>query len=281
MQHEAADSFKAMRTLPRALPMRALIAGLCACVLGVSAASADEAKIERAPKDGILRLYGAGGPDTAFRKVADAWQEKTGKKVEIIAGPEKKWAPDAQRNADILWGTSQQSMTAFLESFKSFSSSDVVPIYVRPAVIGVRKGNPKHIQGFDDLLKDGMKIVVTEGAGVYNTSGTGVWEDVAGRLGRLDDIAKFRKNIVAYAKGSGASLRAFNATNADAWITWPDWPITHPDVMDYVEIEPERRIWRDVNVTIAPDADDDAKAFVAFLISEEGQKIMGREGWVR
>ncbi|WP_347260409.1 extracellular solute-binding protein [Rudaea sp.] len=232
-------------------------------------------------KDGVVRLYGAGGPDTAFRKVAEAFQKKTGIQVVITSGPESTWTRKAQANADILWGTAEQDITAFLETYKDFSSSEVMPIYMRPAIIAVQKGNPKGIRGFDDLLKDGIKIVVTEGAGVANTSGTGVWEDVAGRLGRLDDVKRFRKNIVAFGKGSGAAYKAFVAMHADAWITWPDWPITHADQADMVPFSRERTIWRDVNVVLAPDADPDARKFIDFLSSEEGATIMKTEGWVR
>lgn len=122
---------------------------------------------------------------------------------------------------------------------------------------------------------------MTEGAGVANTSGTGTWEDVAGRLGRLDDIARFRRNIVSYAKGSGASLKAFKAMDADAWITWPDWPVTNPDVLEQVNLEPERTIWRDVNVVIPPEADPEAREFLDFVITVEARALMATEGWVR
>lgn len=251
-----------------------------------SAVLAGEAKlydpsIEHKPKDGVVKLYGAGGPHTAFLKVAAAWEKKTGSKVEIIAGPESRWSASAQSDADILWGTSEQSMTAFLETYKTFSSKQLEPVYIRPTVIAVKKGNPKNITGFDDLLKSNTKIIVTEGAGVYNTSGTGTWEDVAGRLGNLDDVKRFRKNIVSFAKGSGASFKAFKSMDADAWITWPNWPVSKSDVLQMIKISPERTIWRDVNIALAPNADKEAKLFLEFIVTPEAQKLMATEGWVR
>lgn len=237
--------------------------------------------IKHAPADGKLKLYGAGGPHSALIKVADAWKAKTGKKVEFIYGPESKWAKQAQADADVLWGTAEQAITAYLENFKSFSSKDVKPLYLRPAVIAVKKGNPKGIKGFDDLLKDGMRIVVTEGAGVYNTSGTGVWEDVAGRRGKLDDVTRFRHNIVAFGKGSGASMKAFKSMDADAWITWPDWPAKYPEVLQQVDLSADRVIWRDLNFVTSPDADPEAREFLDFLVTEEAQILMATEGWVR
>ncbi|NHL69208.1 solute-binding protein [Burkholderia ambifaria] len=232
-------------------------------------------------RDGIVRLYGAGGPDTAFAKVAKVFTDETGIEVEVTGGPEPTWSRKAQADADILWGTSEEDMAGLLETYQVFRWSDVTPIYIRPAVIAVKKGNPKHIRGFDDLLADGVRIVVTEGAGVANTSGTGTWEDIAGRTGRLDDVRRFRKNIVGFGKGSGPSFRMFVDKDADAWITWPDWPITHADKADYVSLPANRAIWRDVNVALAPDADPEATQFVDFLNSDRGAAIMKTEGWVR
>jgi accessory colonization factor AcfC len=69
--------------------------------------------------------------------------------------------------------------------------------------------------------------------------------------------------------------------DADAWITWPDWPITHDDVLDQVDISPDRTIWRDINVVLSPDADPEAREFLTFLVGEEAQRIMLTEGWRR
>ena len=105
----------------------------------------NDPSIEHAPQDGVVKLYGAGGPHTAFRKVAAVFEEQTGTSVEVIAGPESKWTADAQADADILWGTSEQSMTAFLLTYTAFDPAKVEPIYLRPTVIAVKAGNPLNI----------------------------------------------------------------------------------------------------------------------------------------
>jgi len=230
------------------------------------------------PKDGVISLYGAGGPHTALIKVAKLFTKETGTKVEVHFGPEHKWTKDAQRNADILWGTSEQSMTAFLENYTEFDSKDVEPIYLRKAVIAVQKGNPKKIKNFKDLLKPNMKVVVVEGAGVYNTSGTGVWEDVAGRLGSLEDVKALRKNIVTFAKGSGAGFKAFKK-GADAWITWTHWVKTHPNEADMIAFSKERVIYRDLNIVSNHKADEESIAFIKCLKSTKAEKIFKAEGW--
>ena len=230
------------------------------------------------PKDGVISLYGAGGPHTALIKVGELFTKKTGIKVKVGFGPESKWMKNAQKDADIIWGTSEQSMTAFLENYKAFNSKDVEPIYLRRAVIAVQKGNPKGIKGFDDLLKKEMKVVVVEGAGVYNTSGTGVWEDVAGRLGSLSDVKALRKNIVSFAKGSGAGFKAFK-NGADAWITWTHWVATHPKNADMIEFSKERVIYRDLSIVSNDKADKKTADFISFLKSDEAVKVFKSEGW--
>ncbi|NRB66571.1 MAG: substrate-binding domain-containing protein [Vibrio sp.] len=233
------------------------------------------------PQDGVIHVYGPGGPDTALRQAAEAYTKKSGVQVNVIAGPESKWTLDAQKNADLIFGSSEQSMSAFVETYPFITNQDVEPVYLRRAVIAVPKGNPKNITGIKDLLDKPARIVVTEGLGVYNTSGTGVWEDVVGRTGSLADVKNFRSKIIAYAKGSGASFKAFQQQNADAWITWIHWPLNHSDKVDYVEIEPERRIYRDLTLAKAKGADSKTQDFINFVNSSEGSDFFSREGWTR
>ena len=233
------------------------------------------------PRDGVVRLFGAGGPHTAIKRAADIFQKETGIKVVVTAGPQSRWTNDAKKSADIIWGTAESALTAFLDTYVEFDLKDAQPIYIRPAVIAVQKGNPKNIRGIADLLKPGLKIIVTEGGDNYNTSGTGVWEDVAGRLGSLEDVKAFRKNILVQAKGSGASFAAFKKHKADAWITWTHWPINNPNDADMVEIEPERRIYRDLTVVTNDKADPESIQFIEFLKSDKAYEIFKSEGFLR
>lgn len=242
----------------------------------------NDPSIEHAPQDGVVKLCRKAlrCGRTAYRKVVAAFEEQTGTKVEVIAGPESDWTADAQADADILWGTSEQSMTAFLLTYTAFDHEKVAPIYLRSTVIAVQAGNPLDIEDFDDLLADGVRVAVTEGAGVYNTSDTGTWEDVVGRLGSLDDIAALRRNIVTYALGPGASYGFISDGDADAWITWPNWPIINDD-LDMFKLAENRVIYRDVNVVLSPKADPEAQALLDVLVTSKAQKLMAIEGWRR
>jgi len=70
-----------------------LITATALCIpWGATAFGADlyDPANQHAPKDGVVKPYGAGGPYTALWKVANVWEAKTGKRVEMIADPEAK-----------------------------------------------------------------------------------------------------------------------------------------------------------------------------------------------
>lgn len=72
-----------------------------------------------------------------------------------------------------------------------------------------KKEIQKKIKGIRSLITSGAKIVVNDGAGVSQTSGTGVWEDIIGRLNNIEDMAKFRKQIVEFVPNSGMGKAKF------------------------------------------------------------------------
>jgi hypothetical protein len=89
--------------------------------------------------DGIVRLYGAGWPGTAFRKVVAVFTNETRIKMEITGGPEPTWSKIGSTDAVIIRGIAEEHMTAPLEIYKSFVWHDVTPMCIRPGIIVVNK----------------------------------------------------------------------------------------------------------------------------------------------
>ena len=117
-----------------------------------------------------IHLYGPGGPHTALLDAARLYSEKTGVTVNIHYGPQHKWNEEARKNADILFGASEQSALAIIRDHKErFSEKDIQPIYLRKSILLVKKGNPKNIRSIDDLTKTGIGIIVNDGGGTSNT----------------------------------------------------------------------------------------------------------------
>lgn len=229
-----------------------------------------------------INLYGPGGPHTALKEIAEIYEQKTGIKINVNFGPQKTWQEQAQKNADILFGASDQSAVAISTDFgEKFDPKNIKPLYLREAIILTQKGNPLGIKGLKDLATKKAKIVVPEGAGKSNTSGTGVWEDMIGRTKNLKTIASFRANIVAYVPNSGSAKKMFLSKEADVWITWLDWAKSNPDFGEIVKIEKDLVIYRTFNVVARKNASKEIQDFINFLSDKESQKIFEKFGWFK
>ena len=152
-----------------------------------------------------------------------------------------------------------------MSDFESLFADKIVkdsiePIYLRPAAILVRKGNPKHIQGFKDLSRPNTKVLVTHGAGQV-----GMWEDIAGRTGNIQLTKSFRKNIAMYAPKTGTAKKAWETDSSyDAWLVFNTWGVSNPDIGQIIPIEPELVIYRDTGVALTQHGlkNPEAKSFI-------------------
>lgn len=226
----------------------------------------------------IVRVYGPGGPAPAMKEAAKTFQKQSGVRVEVTAGPTDQWIRKARKDADVIFSGSENMMTSLIRTMGgAIVEGTVRPIYIRPATLLVRPGNPKKIAGIRDLMKPGTRVMVVEGAGQI-----GLWEDIVGRLGDINAIRMFRSNIVEFAKNSGeAKERWTKDPSIDAWLIYNIWEIANADIADQVEIESELRIWRDCGIafTRRGTANAAAKDFATFLESNAGRAIFEKWGW--
>lgn len=111
-----------------------------------------------------INLYGPGGPHTALQEAAALYTQKTGVPVTVHYGPQAKWDDEARKDADILFGASEQSALAIARDHReNFSEKNIEPLYLRKSILLVKKGNPKNIQSIEDLTRPGIGIIVNDG----------------------------------------------------------------------------------------------------------------------
>ncbi len=224
-----------------------------------------------------LHVYGPGGPLPAMKEAAAAFGKAQGVDVEVTAGPTPQWIGAAKENADLVFSGSEVMMSDFLAALPALDPATVEPLYLRPAAILVRPGNPGRIGGVVDLLKPGHRVLVVNGAGQQ-----GLWEDVAGRLGDLESVRAFRKNIAVVAKNSAEARQAWvSDPSLDAWLIWTIWQKANPTLADAVPVEAAYAIHRDTGIALtkAGEAKPASRAFVAFLRSQDGAAIFRKWGW--
>ncbi|GAC1408915.1 MAG: AcfC family putative adhesin [Candidatus Velthaea sp.] len=225
----------------------------------------------------VLHVYGPGGPSPAMKDAAQQFSVKHHVSVEVVSGPTPAWRDKALHDADVIYSGSENMMTDFISQLPLIDTATVRPMYLRPAAILVHPGNPLKITGLSSLLKPGVRVIVVQGAGQ-----TGMWEDIAGRLGDLNTLRALRSNIVSFAPNSAAALQEWTKPDAaDAWIIYNIWQIAHPAVAQIVPIEPQYAIWRDAGVALTQRGDSEplAHEFYDFLMSSEGAAIFSRWGW--
>jgi accessory colonization factor AcfC len=248
-------------------------------LLGAGLLLASAAPLALAEGAAPLKVYGPGGPAPAMHEAATAFEKATGIPVEVTAGPTPKWIDAARANADLIFSGSETMMSDFVTAMNGqLDSADVIPLYLRPLSILVRPGNPRHITGFKDLLKPGIKVLVVNGAGQ-----NGVWEDAAGRLGDIRTVRALRKNIVAYPGNSALARQTWiDQPDIDAWLIWNIWQVSNPKLAEQVAVEEPYRIYRDTGIapTTRGKQQPASQQFIAFLQSPQGAAIFRRWGWI-
>jgi accessory colonization factor AcfC len=226
-----------------------------------------------------LHVHGPGGPLPAIKEAAAACGKQAGVTVDVVGGPTPAWIERAKSDGDVIYSGAETMLTGFIDALPGvLDPATVRPLYLRPSSMLVCPGNPKRIGGLADLLEPGHRVLVVNGSGQG-----GLWEDMAGRTGRISDVKALRANIVAFAKNSAEAKKAWtDDPTIDAWIIWNIWQVSNPTIATAVQVEPEYRIHRDAGVapTTAGGRKPEAEAFVESLASPSGQAIFERWGWM-
>ena len=153
-------------------------------------------------------------------------------------------------------------------------------------VIAVRPGNPKHICGWSDLIKPGVKIVTPDPA----TSGSAKWNILAAYTHILADggtdaqaqtyLKAFFKNVVAKPDSGADATTTFLAGTGDALISYENEAIGARQAgkaLDYVVPSESFLIQNPGAVTIK--AAPSAATFLEFVNSTQGQTIFSSKGF--
>lgn len=227
-----------------------------------------------------ILIYGPGGPAPVMKKLASEFEKKTGEKVIVTAGPTPAWIEKAKKDADIIYAGNSSMMDAFIKAMpKSLDVKNVEVLNARPAGIIVRPNNPKNIESFEDILKDGVNVMVVDGAGQV-----GLYEDMALKNKKVENLAKLRKNIKVYAKNSKVAVDTWNSDNSiDALIIWSHWAkVLGDQKAKFIKAGKKHVIYRAAEIAATKKGVDNTKVieFINFAKSKEAQKIWKEQAWI-
>ena len=278
-----------MRTKTRSARVAAAVAvGAAAATLATACSSNGAANAS------TVRIVGYSTPAPAYAALEAAFQKTSaGKGIKFSesfdsSGTQSKLVASGHP-ADYVTFSTEPDMTALVPKFVSSSwdknaTKGIVTDSV--VVLVVRKGNPKHLTGWSDLIKPGVKIVTPDPA----SSGSAKWNLLAAYEQVLQNggtpaqaqqyIAKFFQNVVSKPSSGSDAMSTFLQGTGDVLLSYEDEAIrakAQGSKIDYVIPQQDLLIQNPAAVTTtAPKA---AQSFLDFALSTKGQQIFESQGY--
>ena len=155
-------------------------------------------------------------------------------------------------------------------------------------VFAVRKGNPKGIKTWDDIVKDGVEVITpnpfTSGGAKWNLMAAYGSQTAQGKSPEegLDFLHKVLANTAVQDKSAREALQTFAGGKGDVLLAYENEAITAQKAgidLDYVVPDQTILIQNPAAVTKESKAATQAKAFLDWLVTPEAQKIYASKGY--
>jgi sulfate transport system substrate-binding protein len=217
------------------------------------------------------------GKDVTFKESYGA----SGDQARAVIGGQKadvvhlSLEPDVQKLVDAKLVSADWNKTAT----KGILTQSVV-------VIVVRKGNPKNIKGWDDLVKPGVKIITpnpsSSGSAKWNI--LGAYGHVLANGGSEADAKAYLKKFfgnVASLPGSGRdATTAFTGGSGDVLLSYENEAIlARQSGTDFDYIVPDQDLLIQNPGAVTTAAAPEAKKFLTFLTGKQAQTDYAEEGF--
>ena len=267
----------------------AIAAAAIAATVGVSACSGSSSSGNKS-----IKLIEYSVPKPAYDALGAAFKKTAaGKGVTINAsygpsGSQSKAVAGGQR-ADYVGFSVEPDLTNLVpakvaKGWDSGATKGVVSHSV--VVLVVRKGNPLHITGWDDLVKPGVKIVTPDPA----SSGSAKWnllaayQHVISQGGSPADakayVQKFFSNVTSRASSGAVASTQFQSGTGNVLISYEDEAINTRQKggkIDY--IVPQQSVLIENPAAVTKNATAVSKKFLSFVKSDKGQQIFAGKGF--
>jgi sulfate/thiosulfate transport system substrate-binding protein len=167
------------------------------------------------------------------------------------------------------------------DKYKGFVTNSVV-------VLATRKGNPKNIKTWDDLIKPGVEVITpnpfTSGGARWNVMAAygAQLEQGKSKQQALDYLKKLFDNVPVQDKSARESLQTFVGGKGDVLLAYENEAINAQQKgqsLDYTIPDQTILIQNPAAVTSDSKQPTDAKAFLDFLHTQEAQKIYAGKGY--
>jgi sulfate/thiosulfate transport system substrate-binding protein len=283
------------RTLRSSAPLVALIAMFALASCGGT--SDDSSGGSAGSGSTKLTLVAYSTPEEAYKELIPAFNKTSaGKGVSFntsyAASGEQSRAVEGGLPADVVEFSLEPDMTRLVDAglvddnwnqneHKGFVTDSVV-------VFVVRKGNPKNIKTWDDLIKDDTEVIEPNPF----TSGGAKWNIMAAygaqlEAGKTDAqaqeyLTKLFDHVPVLDKSARESLQTFTSGKGDVLLSYENEAILAQqkgEDVDYVVPDQTIKIENPVATVNESKHLDQAKAFVDYLYTPAAQKIFASKGY--
>ncbi|HEY1358403.1 MAG TPA: sulfate ABC transporter substrate-binding protein, partial [Thermoleophilaceae bacterium] len=261
----------------------ALLAG----VLAVAAIGCGGTSDAAGGKD-KLTLVAYSTPQEAYQEIIPAFQKTpAGKGVKFTqsygASGEQERAVEAGLQADVVALSLAPDVDKLVKAdlVNSDWTGQANGGFVTNSVVvfEVRKGNPKHIKTWDDLVKPGVDVISPNPF----TSGGAKWNIMAAYGARgLPYLSKLFENVSVLDKSAREAQSTFTSGKGDVLIAYENEAITAQQKGEKVEyVIPDQTILIQNPAAVTSDSKNavTAEAFVDYLHSDTAQKIYAEHGY--
>jgi sulfate/thiosulfate-binding protein len=245
-----------------------------------------------------LALVAYSTPQVVYDQVIPAFQQTAaGKGVTFSqsygASGDQSRAVESGLSADVVTFSLAPDMDRLVKDGlvdKSWASTPTQGLVSKSVVsLIVRKGNPKNIHTWDDLLKPGVKVLTpnpfTSGAAKWNIlaaygAKSGGGENPAAGLAYLSRL--ITKHVVVQDKSGREALNNFVAGTGDVLISYENEALTAQkkgQKVDYVIPDQTISIENPIAVVSKSQHRRQAQAFVKYALSPAGQQVFADWGY--
>jgi sulfate transport system substrate-binding protein len=244
---------------------------------------------------GKITLVAYSTPKEAYAELIPAFQKTAaGKGVSFEqsygASGEQSRAVDAGLPASVVAFSLEPDITRLVDAgivAKDWNANQYKGMVTDSVVVFVvRKGNPKNVHTWDDLVKPDIEVITPNPF----TSGGARWNLMAAygsqiELGKTPDQAlQYLHDLLSHTpvqdKSAREALATFVGGKGDVMLAYENEAITAQQKGEDVDyIVPDQTILIENPIAVTTDAPPAAKAFVDFLYTDEAQKIFAEKGY--
>jgi sulfate/thiosulfate transport system substrate-binding protein len=274
----------------------ALLAALLAVTAcgGASDSTSDSASTDKGSRS--LSLVGYSTPQVVYDEIIPEFQktgagEGVGFKSSFGASGEQSRAVEAGLKADVVTFSLEPDVTRLVDAglvAKDWADTPSKGLVTTSLVsFIVRKGNPKHIKTWDDLLKPGIKVLTpnpfTSGAAkwnllaAYGAKSDGGKDEKAG----LDYLRELiTKHVKVQDKSGREALQTFTSGTGDVLLSYEYEATTAQKKGEKVDfVTPPDTIKIENPIAVTEKAAPAARDFVDFVLSKAGQEKFADWGY--